>query len=121
MSRPSGRALVETKLADTFVLEDVDAARAILEGYGGEDWHRERDRVHLAVIKQSGGSLETLREGVDLARSDYRDALVGAEYSEAVKIPPRESASPEAQAARRRDVQQYKDWLASSRPTKGSP
>ncbi|MGB3543445.1 hypothetical protein [Rubrivirga sp.] len=111
----SGIALLEAKLADTFALEDVDEARSVLEGYGAEEWHRERDRVWLAVIKQSGGSVVQLQEWVDLACRDYRDALAGAEYPESIRLLAQESSSPEAQAARRRDAQQYRDWLASSR------
>ena len=42
----------------------------------------ERLRVQLAVLKLAGGSLESLRQHVAVARQDFRDVLVAAEYPE---------------------------------------
>jgi hypothetical protein len=40
--------------------------------------HRERDRVHLAVLKLSAGNVMELARALDIARIDWRDTLVGA-------------------------------------------
>ncbi len=53
---------------------------AILEQYRLDDWNREVDRVHLAVLKLSNGKLKALRDYTDLACDDYRDVLAPAEY-----------------------------------------
>ena len=37
-------------------------------------------RVHLAVLKLSGGDTEKVAEYVEAARQDYRDVLAWAEY-----------------------------------------
>ena len=42
------------------------------------------ERVRFAVLKLSGGSLEVLRAAVELARQDWRDALVEAGFGDSV-------------------------------------
>lgn len=40
------------------------------------------ERVRAAVLKLSGGDLEELGSAIDLAQSDWRDALCGAGFGE---------------------------------------
>jgi hypothetical protein len=105
------RELVLKKLRDCFPSEEAAiGAMSVLDLYGGQAWHRERDRVHLAVLMQCRGELNRLRELVALADRDYRDALVGAEYPEEFQASSKTS-SDEMAAIRRRDRAQYEAWL----------
>jgi hypothetical protein len=38
------------------------------------------DRIHLDILEISGGKAEKVRELVDLAKVDWRDLIVAAEY-----------------------------------------
>ena len=107
------RNLVLKKLRDCF--PDPAKARealAVLDTYGTEGWHGEKDRVQLALLKISEGDIEKLRLYTRGAQSDYRDTLVPAEYPEewqaSSKTPPAEMA-----AIRQRDREQYEAWLRS--------
>jgi hypothetical protein len=92
----------------------AEEALAILDCYGTESWHRERDRVQLALLKVSDGDIEKLRSYTRGAQSDYRDILVQAEFPEewqaSSKTPPAEMA-----AIRKRDREQYEAWLLPAR------
>src|SRR3954471_5962339 len=107
------RDLVLKKLRDCFPNSRAAAeALAILDSYGTQPWHSERERVQLAILKQSNGDLVRLRQLVGLADRDYRDALVGAEYLEEFQASSK--ASPQEMAAiRKRDREQYEAWLRS--------
>lgn len=87
---------------------------ALLEGYGTEDYHREKDRVRLAVLKLAHGSQENLARQIESAKYDYRDVLLAAEYPGYAKIMFRLDKKPEEE--RRRviavDWKQYTEWLA---------
>ena len=65
--------------ARTHVLETLD-------NYGVEFYERERERVQLAILKLSEGHEEKLREFVAVAKRDYRDVLLWAEYPEESKL-----------------------------------
>jgi hypothetical protein len=116
MLKPPSRELVLKKVQDCFHnSESAAEAIVIIDSYGAKAWHRERERVQLAVLMQCRGNLEQLRQLVALAGRDYRDALVGAEYPEECQASSK--ASPDEMAAiRRRDRDQYERWLNSSGP-----
>jgi hypothetical protein len=107
------RNLVLKKLRDSFP-DPTKAAEAlsVLDTYGTEAWHREKERVQLALLKISEGDVEKLRLYTRGAQFDYRDTLVPAEYPEewqaSSKTPPAEMA-----AIRKRDREQYEAWLQS--------
>lgn len=61
-----------------FAPEDREEARAILASIT-HNW--ESDRVRIAAIRASEGSLVRLAEAADLARIDFRDLLVGAGFA----------------------------------------
>jgi len=53
---------------------------AILDEYGTARWHRERDRVQLAVLKLAAGDSQALLTELSIALKDCRDVLAYAEY-----------------------------------------
>ena len=62
-----------------FVAEQIPEVMALLAEHGGETWHREPDRVKRDAIIVSRGSLAALKETIRLAKTDYRDVLIGEE------------------------------------------
>lgn len=103
------RELVLEKLRRCFV--ETGAAThvlGILDRYGTESWHRERDRVHLAILKQCNGDVERASRLVELASTDFRDVLVGAEFPEEFSLP---AGHGDLDAVRERDRRQYENWL----------
>ena len=86
----------------------------MLSEYGPEDWHREADRVHLAILKLSAGKFERLRAQVEAAKADYRDVLGPAEYPGYTKRWFRidKLSEEERQKTIDADWKQYQDWLA---------
>lgn len=116
MAAEPSRELVLKKLRASFgSAERAAEALVSLDRYGIEAWHRERERVQLAILKQCDGDLGRLRKLVELASSDYRDVLVGAEYPEQFAAP---FNTPPAEMAiiRKRDREQYEAWLRSDTP-----
>ena len=87
---------------------------AMLNEYGTEDWHREADRVHLAILKLSAGRFERLRAQVEAAKADYRDVLGPAEYPGYSKRMFRIASLPsdEQQKIIDADWKQYQDWFS---------
>ena len=87
---------------------------AMLNEYGPEDWHREADRVHLAILKLSAGSIEQLRSQLEAAKSDYREVLSPAEYPGYTKRMFRidRLSSDEQQRIIDADWKQYQDWFS---------
>ena len=70
-------AIVETQ----FFAEDRQPAIDLLLSYGDEAHHREVNRVRLGVLELSNGDLLKVEEWMALAKRDYRDLIVSAEYS----------------------------------------
>jgi hypothetical protein len=100
---------VEQKLLALFGGNEMElqAARRLLATYGEERWHREQNRVRLAILKLSGKSISNIEPWVRRAKEDYRDALANAEFPEQMKSL---SSTPEMLE---RDRKQYLDWLNS--------
>jgi hypothetical protein len=97
-----------------FSAENPDAILAILDQYGTESWQAERDRVHLAVVKLSGGDVAQLRDQVGIACRDYRDVIALAEYPEFLAIGlvgVDRMAEEEVRRLQQRDLEQYHQWL----------
>jgi hypothetical protein len=114
------RDLVLKKLGDCF--PNPAAAKetlALLDTYAElptfpGDRAKQQARVQLAILKQCRGEIARVKELVKLAKTDFRDALVDAEFPEEIQAlhntPPNEMA-----AIRRRDRKQYEDWLQSDK------
>ncbi|WP_263417388.1 hypothetical protein [Terriglobus albidus] len=56
------------------------SARSMLLEYQTEAWHGEVERVRIGVLQICQGNLERMRRLVDVAKRDYRDLLMLAEY-----------------------------------------
>ena len=51
-----------------------------LDLYGTEPHERERERIQYDILKLCKGSLDRLLSLIDLAKRDYRDIIMQAEY-----------------------------------------
>ncbi|HZN53815.1 MAG TPA: hypothetical protein VFB67_00705 [Candidatus Polarisedimenticolaceae bacterium] len=105
------RADVERIVRRDFPAERVGEVLAMLDEYGPEDWHREPDRVRLAVLKLASGSFERLRYEIEGAKRDYRDVLSPAEYPGYGKRMFKKLAPDEERRIIDADWKQYQDWL----------
>jgi hypothetical protein len=106
------RDLVIAKAKQCFPNEDQEKIMGILDLYGKEPHERELERAQIAILKFSGGDLESLRAHVETAKSDFRDVLAYAEYPEEMsKHTWKISDKEEVEMIRERDRQQYIDWL----------
>src|SRR6266498_260400 len=111
------RDLVLTKMKETFPQEDSEEVLAVLDLYGEESYERERERVQLAILKLSHGSMDELLSNVEVAKQDYRDILAYAEYPHEMRRSAdeiRRMSADEAQSIRDKDRQQYLEWLDKS-------
>jgi len=107
------RNLVERVVAHLFGPDDAEAVMAILDHYPDDGSEAGRARVQLAILKLSRGDREKLPDLVAQAWSDFRDVLGAAEYPEQVRKPAWLLPETESEAARERDLAQYRAWLAS--------
>ena len=113
MDRPD-RDIVRRKAAQVFPGHDPADIVAILDRYGVESWERERERVQLALLRISEGSLERLLQWLGYAKTDYRDALAAAEYpseSRAGFTGMGKLSPAQREAIRRKDREAYRAWL----------
>jgi hypothetical protein len=95
-----------------FQKEQIGEVVAALDKYdmGG----RPSPRVQLAALKLANGSLQELRACLELARRDYRDVLVPAEYPESSRIGFRvlqKMSIKEHNRVIEGDWRQYEEWL----------
>lgn len=104
---------VERVIRRDFSPAEFDAVMEVLREYGPESWHREVDRVRLAILKLSGGNRAKLRENTDTAKQDYRDVLAYAEYpGYFIQVPVSGQVSTETvQTVINQDWEQYQEWL----------
>jgi hypothetical protein len=113
--------LVRRKVSQLFSNEDQAEAIHLLENNCGRGlpFHeratpQELERVRLAVLKLSHGSLSELRRQLDVAKTDWRDVLCVAEQPEAFKmslVDYAKLASDRRTEIDARDRQQYDSWL----------
>jgi len=72
---------VENRIQATFSGEVArESARSMLLEYPTEPWHGEIKRVRIGILRICQGNLERMRRLVDVAKRDYRDLLMLAEY-----------------------------------------
>lgn len=106
--------IIKQKISQLWPEHESHEILKILDQYGAESYHKEIKRVHLAIIKLSEGDLGRLKHFVDVARSDYRDVLAFAEYPGEMKLGflgKKELTPEEVHELRKRDREQYLDWL----------
>ena len=107
------RALVKAKIARVFPARAETDILVLLDRYGADAGERERDRVHLAVLKlceEEGRSDPTAY--IEAAKRDYRDVLAWAESPNLMRRPASSDAI-ERQRLEALDRKQYDDWLAT--------
>jgi hypothetical protein len=113
------RSDVERVVRRDFPPEVVDRVLSLLESYGPEKWHMERNRVHLACLKLVHDDLQSLQRQISVAKFDYRDVVGAAEYPEVFKIgfvgmEKLNASDPSAlEELYRRDWEQYQSWLGT--------
>ena len=91
----------------------VDEVTALLAQYGTEKWHNEVPRVRVAVLRLGAGNIDTLKKHLGYALSDYRDALMGAEYMKFATLTLMEPQPSEgaAETAINQDWEDYATWF----------
>jgi hypothetical protein len=89
MGTPPLTPATEQRIALLFAPEHQATVQTILRDECGNNLPLLRssdalamDRVRFAALKLSGGSLDKLREAVQLARTDWRDLLVEAGFAD---------------------------------------
>lgn len=65
------------------------AILAVLDRYGLDPHESERERVQVAILKMSAGRHDHLERSVELAKTDFRDALAAAEYPHSMAADPK--------------------------------
>jgi hypothetical protein len=106
--------IISQKISQYWPDLEIQEIITILNQYGSESYHKEIQRVHLAILKLSEGQLNLLKHYLEIALSDYRDVLAWAEYPEEMKLGySAKSKLPleKVKALRRRDRVQYLIWL----------
>jgi hypothetical protein len=94
-----------------------ERAQAVLAQYGGLGHEREPERVHLAALKLSVGSLERLANLIEEAKRGYPEVVLRAEHPAECAAEARSNAGQaddtDSDRATRRaqDMQQYWEWL----------
>jgi hypothetical protein len=85
---------------------------AVLDKYGSGKWHRERERVQVAVLKLAKGKMDALRREIENAKCDYREVIAPAEYPKYSKrFANRKLPSEEQERIFAQDWKQYEDWF----------
>jgi hypothetical protein len=102
------RSDVERIVRRDFPSEDFATVMALLDEYGTKRYETEKDRVHLAILKNAAGSIDELLCEIQTAKIDYRDVLTGAEYP---SYQWGEKDKTKIEKMFRDDWQQYSDWL----------
>ena len=115
MNQPAPKitaADVERIIARDFPSAEVAAVRAALAEYGTKAWHREVDRVRIAVLRMADGDLGRLRSALATADQDYRDVLSVAEYPGYLqKVSPSDKNEINRVLAVDADWNQYREWF----------
>ncbi len=90
--------------------------RAALAEYGKKEWHRELDRVRLAILKMAAGNIDWLRTAVAVAEQDFRDVLCAAEYPRYIReVGPSDKNQTKHQQIIEDDWKQYRYWFESKK------
>ncbi len=116
----TSRDLVLTKIKETFPQENPEDVLAVLDLYGVESHERERERVQLAILKLSNGSVDELLFNIEAAKQDYRDILAYAVYPQEMRRSADEMQkmkTGESQSIRENDRKQYQEWLDKNEGT----
>jgi hypothetical protein len=104
---------VERIVCRDFSAGEYDSVMAILNDYGTRDQPGGCARVQLAALKVANGNVSRLRARIELAKRDYRDTVVAAEYPAYNKLGFRMGKLPPEEQSRiiDSDWRQYEEWL----------
>jgi hypothetical protein len=69
------------KIQELFPPEHISKVSALLLTYGEQKYEREADRVRWGILTVSGNDIDKLERMVAMAKRDYRDLIVAAEYT----------------------------------------
>jgi hypothetical protein len=108
------REIVEAKVKSLFTNHERAEVIDLLDDDLPDYWGLER--LQLAILRLSDGSLTSLREYVAAARDDYIKVIGAAEYPGALKIGLGNYvglSNPEQETIAQRDLRQYVRWLES--------
>lgn len=111
MTKPT-RALVVQVVRRVFPGRELAEVLAVLDRYGAESHHRERERVQLAILKLCDGEArDDPTAYVEAACADYRDVLA---WAESPNLSRRAVCKDPAERERlgALDRAQYRAWLA---------
>jgi len=62
--------------------DEADLALSVLKDFAEKNKEPPSDRVLRGIVFVANGDLDRLGQAIDLARIDYRDLIVWAEYDE---------------------------------------
>ena len=104
---------VMRKVRKLFPDSDTELVSSHLERYGTESYETAVERVHLAILKASSGSVSEVHKFVDIAKSDPRDVIMFAEYPREGMLDAADYDPPSQRLkiAQREDIDEYKRWL----------
>lgn len=92
--------------------ENLSRVLAVLEEFGKQKWNQPSARVRMAVLKMANRDLERLKQAMQIAIEDYRDALSAAEYPRYMREVGFSDVPHElAQRVIDSDWIQYREWL----------
>lgn len=91
-----------------------EKARAMLNEYH----HNEQNRVRVGILKASNGDLVKMRSLVELAKCDWRDLLVEAEFSKSFGKDKLQKSDPvKYRKLEEREAREYDEWISSTLAT----
>jgi hypothetical protein len=108
------REIVEAKVESLFTGRERAQVLDLLDDDLPDYWGLER--LQLAILRLSDGSLTALREYVAAARADYIKVIGTVEYPSALKIGLERFvrlSNPEQESIAQRDLREYVRWLES--------
>jgi len=77
---PLSSSLLE-QIHRRFPPDQISKVSALLRSYGEQAYEREVDRVRWGILSVSGNDIFKLERTVAMAKTDYRDLIVAAEYT----------------------------------------
>jgi len=93
---------------------DRQEAQAMLDEYH----HNEKDRVCVGILKASNGDLVKIRVLVELAKCDWRDLLVEAEFRKSFGKDKLQKSDPKKyRKLEQKEASEYDEWISSTLAT----
>jgi hypothetical protein len=113
------RNLVHALAVREFARLPPELVVELLDEYGRQPWHIERDRIHLGILKLANGDEDDLLDWITVACRDSRDVLAAAEFPLQSRYHPQRWATAPAEertTVLNLDRSQYDVWLQKPTP-----